>query len=447
MKKLSLVIMILVVALTSCKKTPEVNLKYVDVERDLITVGMTTATVQCDYQYMATLKNAYFHYGEGKNEADMNTAEMRVVQNTLYVDLVGLKENTTYSYYYEFYNGFNSMRTEVRTFKTEASPIVVTLPTVITAEVTEISENSAQCGGEVTNDGGAEVTERGICWGVNANPTLSDNHIAAGSGLGEFTALIDNLQDNTIYYVRAYATNEAGTAYGLDKEFTTHSGGGGSEDHDYVDLGLPSGLLWATCNVGANAPEECGDYFAWGETQPKTTYNWSTYQYANGTSWDDPQLTKYCNKSSYGYNGFIDNLITLLPEDDAAAAGVCPPKKNGRNYSATRPSHGRPRMVRTADASLPLTAIVFSCLPRVFAMRTVSLAQAATATIFRVRSTRASRAACGSSGSLLTITTRGAMVTVSTGSLYGLLGIHVRTNPCSVICRRGWLMMEINNNN
>ncbi len=91
-------------------------------------------------------------------------------------------------------------------------------------------------------------------------------------------------------------------------------------DHGFVDLGLPSGLLWATCNIGANAPEDYGDYFAWGETQPKDTYNWSTYQYANGTSLDDPQLTKYCNNPTYGYNGFTDNLTTLLPEDDAAMA-------------------------------------------------------------------------------------------------------------------------------
>ncbi len=91
-------------------------------------------------------------------------------------------------------------------------------------------------------------------------------------------------------------------------------------ERGFVDLGLPSGLLWAACNVGADNPEDYGDYFAWGETQPKSTYNWSTYQYANGTSLDDPQLTKYCNNPTYGYNGFTDNLTTLLPEDDAAMA-------------------------------------------------------------------------------------------------------------------------------
>ena len=88
-------------------------------------------------------------------------------------------------------------------------------------------------------------------------------------------------------------------------------------DKDWVDLGLPSGLLWATRNVGATSPEDYGDYFAWGETSPKEVYNWDTYRYCNG---DYDQLTKYCSKSSFGYNGFTDNLTILQPGDDAATA-------------------------------------------------------------------------------------------------------------------------------
>ena len=91
---------------------------------------------------------------------------------------------------------------------------------------------------------------------------------------------------------------------------------GGGDEHAYVDLGLPSGLLWATCNVGANTPEGYGDYFAWGETSPKDTYNWGTYQYCNGSN---STLTKYCNNAEYGYNSFTDNLTTLQLEDDAAS--------------------------------------------------------------------------------------------------------------------------------
>ena len=86
------------------------------------------------------------------------------------------------------------------------------------------------------------------------------------------------------------------------------------EEYEWVDLGLPSGILWATCNVGANSPEEYGDYFSWGETEPKTTYDWSTYKYCNGTS---TTMTKYCTSSDYGT---VDNKTELEPSDDAATA-------------------------------------------------------------------------------------------------------------------------------
>ena len=91
------------------------------------------------------------------------------------------------------------------------------------------------------------------------------------------------------------------------------------DEHEYVDLGLPSGTLWATCNVGANSPEEYGDYFAWGETEPKYLYSWSTYKWCND-SYYSYTMTKYCIDSSYGYNGFTDGKTELDPEDDAATA-------------------------------------------------------------------------------------------------------------------------------
>lgn len=87
----------------------------------------------------------------------------------------------------------------------------------------------------------------------------------------------------------------------------------------YVDLGLPSGTLWATCNIGADSPEDYGDYFAWGETEGynegKTTFSWSTYKWCKGSY---KTLTKYCNDSSSGYNGFTDDKTELDLEDDAA---------------------------------------------------------------------------------------------------------------------------------
>ena len=86
---------------------------------------------------------------------------------------------------------------------------------------------------------------------------------------------------------------------------------------DWVDLGLPSGLLWAKCKVGANSPQEFGDYFAWAETTTKTDYDWPTYQYIQ-----DMKLTKYCGNSGWGYNGYSDNLNKLEPMDDAATVNM-----------------------------------------------------------------------------------------------------------------------------
>ena len=82
--------------------------------------------------------------------------------------------------------------------------------------------------------------------------------------------------------------------------------------HEFVDLGLPSGTKWATCNVGATKPEEYGNYFAWGEIKPKARYYWDTYNWCNGSK---TTLTKYCVDSSYGR---VDNKTILDLLDDAA---------------------------------------------------------------------------------------------------------------------------------
>ena len=92
------------------------------------------------------------------------------------------------------------------------------------------------------------------------------------------------------------------------------SGDKGSENgHEWVDLGLPSGTKWATCNIGAKNPQDYGNYYAWGEVTPKDVYNWSTYKY--GSNYD--QLTRYTDRY-YGRNRFADGKTVLELEDDAA---------------------------------------------------------------------------------------------------------------------------------
>ena len=99
-----------------------------------------------------------------------------------------------------------------------------TVPTVETAEVTNIKSKMATGGGKVTSSGGFAVTKRGVCWGTSQYPTIINDHTEDGTGAGEFFSNIGNLQPNTTYYVRAYAENEKGVAYGNQVTFRTESG-------------------------------------------------------------------------------------------------------------------------------------------------------------------------------------------------------------------------------
>jgi hypothetical protein len=94
-------------------------------------------------------------------------------------------------------------------------------PTVDTDSATNIGGNSAVSGGNVSQDGGAPVLARGICYSTSANPTTLNSTVLSGSGTGQYTSTLQNLQNNTTYYVRAYASNVAGTSYGSEITFTT----------------------------------------------------------------------------------------------------------------------------------------------------------------------------------------------------------------------------------
>ena len=216
--------------------------------------------------------------------------------------MTGLNESTTYHVraYAQINDAFQYSNEFVFTTK---CPLAVTI-----APVSNLRPTCAFCSGSVS-DCGKDIITRGFCWSTNNNPSVSGSHTCEGTGTGNFTGIINGLTPGYTYYVKAYATTAESTTYSTSRIIKA--------DYEFVDLGLPSGLLWASHNVGAETPEGYGDFFAWGETSPKDDYNWSTYTYCNGTK---NTLTKYCQTSSYGYNGFTDNLFALQPEDDAATA-------------------------------------------------------------------------------------------------------------------------------
>lgn len=102
-----------------------------------------------------------------------------------------------------------------------AFPATRFIPVIATSSVTNITHYTATCGGNVTSDGGAIVTTRGVCWSTSPNPTTGSNHTTDGSGTGTFASSLTGLSASTLYYVRAYAINTIGTAYGNETTFLT----------------------------------------------------------------------------------------------------------------------------------------------------------------------------------------------------------------------------------
>lgn len=119
------------------------------------------------------------------------------------------------------------------------------IPVLSTTAITDITQTTAKSGGNITSDGGATVTVRGVCWSTSQTPTISDNKTTDGTGAGNFVSSISGLTANTTYYVRAYATNSNGTAYGSAMSFTTQEGSSGSTFTDPRD-----GKVYQTVVIG-----------------------------------------------------------------------------------------------------------------------------------------------------------------------------------------------------
>ncbi len=204
---------------------------------------------------------------------------------------------------------------------------------VKTGKATEITQNSALLHGEVDIDISAYSS---VEFGMMIATTKAEINARMGDAYDadvligkDFEVQLNGLSADTKYYYCAWLfLNNMQYEFGEIKAFETlsandsNTGNGGSSSsvsgtengYDYVDLGLS--VKWATCNVGATKPEEYGNYYAWGETTPKSTYKWSTYKWCNG-SYDT--MTKYCTDSDYGT---VDNKTVLDKEDDAAAVNM-----------------------------------------------------------------------------------------------------------------------------
>ena len=174
----------------------------------------------------------------------------------------------------------------------------------------------------VEMDGNSHPVVTQVTNGVTSITMTPDGGGCFTSGEDYYMVLIPQTLSNG--YSLTFTTSDGASAtcvvYG-SKEFP-RSEARGKQDADsglsfperYVDLGLS--VKWAKYNIGATRPEDAGDYFAWGETQVKNTYEWSTYTWCSNAT--NNSMNKYCNKSTYGYNGFTDTKTVLDIEDDVA---------------------------------------------------------------------------------------------------------------------------------
>ncbi|MDD4032736.1 MAG: FISUMP domain-containing protein [Bacteroidales bacterium] len=183
--------------------------------------NMTATTAICDGNVTAdggssvTARGVCWSTSENPTTSNSKTTDGTGL-GTYTSNITGLSHSTTYYVRAYATNSVGTAYGEQKTFTTNHE-----MPTVVTGEVTNITTTTAICDGNVTTDGGSAIIARGICWSTTENPTTSNTKTTNDTGLGTYTGNITGLSPNTTYYVRAYATNSQGTAYGDGKSFTT----------------------------------------------------------------------------------------------------------------------------------------------------------------------------------------------------------------------------------
>jgi len=186
------------------------------------------------------------------------------------------------------------------------------VPVLTTLAVTEITETTAKSGGNISSDGGATITARGVCWSTRQTPTISDNKTTDGTGTGDFESSIVGLSANTTYYVRAYATNIAGTGYGDEIIFNTglligsnHQGG-----LVFYNDGTGHGLVCAEYDLSAGIVWGCGGTAIGGTSTAINTGEANTNAIVAGCT--EAGAAKLCYDLSL--NGYDDWFLPSIDE-------------------------------------------------------------------------------------------------------------------------------------
>jgi formylglycine-generating enzyme required for sulfatase activity len=178
------------------------------------------------------------------------------------------------------------------------------LPQLTTTEVTIITEASAVSGGQITGDGGYEIATRGVCWSTNPNPTTADSITKDAAGTGRYVSKITGLKPNTTYYLRAYATNKKGTAYGLQETFTTQNLG--IVTKQISDTTINSAKCGGVISIASDSTNIIARGVCW-NTQPNPTILNSKTMDGKGAGEFNSLLTELTINTTYYVRAYITN--------------------------------------------------------------------------------------------------------------------------------------------
>ena len=255
-------------------------------------------------------------WGVANNPTIHNTHVYTEEHNDDYtLKMTGLEINTTY-----YVRAYVKSSTVGVTYGNNVSFKTLALATVITNHVTNVTQNSATCSCNITDDGGSPVTERGVCWNTTGNPNINENHTSSGSGTGGFSVEMTNLSAGTTYHIKAYATNSIGTSYGDEVTFSTshewhngilpgvfsisatkqvHFSQGNLQYRASTDTWRFAGNQYDV--IGTNNTNISSSYNEWIDL-----FGWGTSGWNNGNVYYHPYDSDYCNGSLYGPEGNYD---------------------------------------------------------------------------------------------------------------------------------------------
>ncbi len=266
------------------------------------TAAISGGNITSDGGFPVTARGVCWSTSQSPTIANPHTSDGSGT-GTFTSNITGLSPNTTYYVRAYATNAAGTAYGSEQSFTTQNGVIMLT-----TTAITGITATAAISGGNITSDGGFPVTARGVCWSTSQSPTIAGSHISNGSGTGAFTSNINGLSSNTTYYVRAYATNAAGTTYGNQLSFTSNGTGSPVTDVD--------GNNYATIWIGGQN---------WMQENLKTTHyrdGAPIQPVTDNTTWASMTSGAYCyynNNTSYGntygalYNWYTVNTGKLCP--------------------------------------------------------------------------------------------------------------------------------------